>query len=329
MISVSIFGSVSSGKSTFINALFGSNIAKTGDGITTDKATSYKYNNIEIIDLPGINEDVTDGSLFIEKYKKYLVKSDFMFCIFDKSSAFTMKKLYNIISKDRDDIYTTYFILNKIDNIDDIDEVVKGIEDTVDCRNIVMISSRLAYSANQYNSNQLTSENENFLKKYLFTKKLDKYLVNKAYYESNFNEIKILLSHIEEQYRNKIHKIFTDIIEDNNIIPNHILFNLYDFRQTSICSFKDKNLELLINNLKYINNNNDINRYQLEFIIALLNKFYIKKNIFNYNYVYEGTDSTFIKYRNDYYKVFIEYKATNTSYINVSNIIGYKKIIVK
>lgn len=326
MNDIVIFGAVSSGKSTFINALFGDNVAKTGDGITTSEATKYKYNDkLNIIDLPGINEDTGNSDLFIQRYKPYFIKAKIVFCIFDKTSAYTMKKIYDKVMSGRD-IKDSYFILNKSDEIDDIDDVINGINETVGIAKVVVTSSRLAYSSIQYNKNVTTPDNIKFLKKYLFTKELNYHIVNKAYINSNFSNIKLLLEKISTKCDEELNDKFIELIERNNIIPNQLLFNLYDFRQTSICSFKDTRLERNIINLKYIVNSNIIDRFQSEYLMWLCKKEYLGNRIFNMRYIVSGNDITYVKNDNKFYKVYIQYDITNTEQIKVNKILGYTQI---
>ena len=60
ILRVAFVGQYSAGKSTIISALTGNRKIKTGSGITTDKATPYSWNGIEIMDTPGIGTERQD-----------------------------------------------------------------------------------------------------------------------------------------------------------------------------------------------------------------------------------------------------------------------------
>lgn len=67
-LSIMVYGVYNAGKSTFINALLGQDLAPTGDIPLTSKVDSYRYKNYQILDTPGIDapkehEKVADEQL--------------------------------------------------------------------------------------------------------------------------------------------------------------------------------------------------------------------------------------------------------------------------
>ena len=63
-----IYGVYNAGKSTLLNALFGKELAKTGDAPETSKIAAYEYQGFTVYDTPGINapkehEEVTEVHL--------------------------------------------------------------------------------------------------------------------------------------------------------------------------------------------------------------------------------------------------------------------------
>ncbi|CAF4048834.1 unnamed protein product [Rotaria magnacalcarata] len=61
--SFGFFGLTSTGKSTMINKLLGSDLAKTGAGETTRQITSYDGSGYRLYDIPGRNDDISYFSM--------------------------------------------------------------------------------------------------------------------------------------------------------------------------------------------------------------------------------------------------------------------------
>ena len=61
--SFGFFGITSTGKSTMINKLIGSDLAKTGAGETTTQITPYDGSDYRLYDIPGRNDDITYFSM--------------------------------------------------------------------------------------------------------------------------------------------------------------------------------------------------------------------------------------------------------------------------
>ncbi|GEA29050.1 GTPase Era [Microcystis aeruginosa NIES-4325] len=60
MLQIAFIGQYSAGKSTIISALTGYKSIKIGSDITTDKATSYVWQGIKLVDTPGIGTERRD-----------------------------------------------------------------------------------------------------------------------------------------------------------------------------------------------------------------------------------------------------------------------------
>lgn len=68
ILHIMLFGAYNAGKSTLINALVGTEVAQVNDIPTTDKVDYYQWNDIILLDTPGVNapiahEDITDAQV--------------------------------------------------------------------------------------------------------------------------------------------------------------------------------------------------------------------------------------------------------------------------
>lgn len=236
-----VFGAVSSGKSTFINALLQSNVCVTGDGITTREKKEYPLGILNIIDLPGINEN---GDRFVNEYRYEFINAFAIFCIFDKTSAGTIRKYYDDVMELRRNKSRIYFILNKIDDIDNIDEVVRDIRKTVGNQPIFTISARLAHSVYQYRDGFVDNQNIRFLQQYSMTRELNDEDIENAYKDSEFDDVKVKIENLSTIIDIDFKFELIKIIEKNNIIPNEILFKtLEDYAENQ--NAKKKKIKII------------------------------------------------------------------------------------
>ncbi|MCM3046883.1 MULTISPECIES: GTPase [Bacillus] len=67
-LEIAFIGQYSAGKSTLISSLTENMNIKTGQNITTDKVNEYKWNNIVLIDTPGIGTDYQEHSDLAYRY---------------------------------------------------------------------------------------------------------------------------------------------------------------------------------------------------------------------------------------------------------------------
>ncbi len=95
LISVAFIGQYSAGKSTIISALTGNRDIKIDADIATDKTTSYNWNNVRIIDTPGLFTDREDHDAItysaIEKADLLIFSLTYM--LFDSVTVENFKKL--------------------------------------------------------------------------------------------------------------------------------------------------------------------------------------------------------------------------------------------
>lgn len=88
---VMVYGVYNAGKSTFINALAGKPVAEMDDIPLTDRVTRYPFDNVEIIDTPGIDaplahEQVTREQFLYSDSIIFVLSSD---GVFDEQATYT------------------------------------------------------------------------------------------------------------------------------------------------------------------------------------------------------------------------------------------------
>lgn len=67
-LSIMVYGVYNAGKSTFINALIGQEVAKTDDIPLTDKITAYPYQTYEILDTLALTHQLNMKKLPMNSY---------------------------------------------------------------------------------------------------------------------------------------------------------------------------------------------------------------------------------------------------------------------
>ncbi|PJG83342.1 GTPase [Caviibacterium pharyngocola] len=72
-LQVMVYGAYNAGKSTLINALQGEEIAKTGDIPTTDSVDRYQWNDIILLDTPGVNAPIAHENVTMEQLQRTAV----------------------------------------------------------------------------------------------------------------------------------------------------------------------------------------------------------------------------------------------------------------
>ncbi|MEM8719907.1 MAG: GTPase [Cyanobacteria bacterium P01_G01_bin.39] len=95
LISVAFIGQYSAGKSTIISALTGKRDIKIDADIATDKTTSYSWNDIKIIDTPGLFTDREDHDAITYEAidKADLLVFSLTYMLFDSVTVENFKKL--------------------------------------------------------------------------------------------------------------------------------------------------------------------------------------------------------------------------------------------
>ncbi|AJC89942.1 GTPase [Campylobacter subantarcticus] len=200
-----VYGVYNSGKSTLINALVGKEVAKTGDAPETKQVQSYKYNDFEIFDTPGVNAPEEDQKIADDYYKQCEL---ILFVMSNENVEQTF--LYEKIKKIIDDKKSAIIILNKKQNVSDEDDIKQreviylNLEkfgfDKEDAKEKISV-----YSVNALSAYKGKSENKNLLYE------------NSGFYELE-NKIKDLFySSGEKEIIQLCNKNINDFIDDVNI----------------------------------------------------------------------------------------------------------------
>jgi len=92
---IMVYGTYNAGKSTLINALFGKEVAKTGDTPETKEVHEYNYKGFTIYDTPGLNANTTDDKVTQEQFEK----TEIVLFVLSSKGAFEEEYVYNKIAK--------------------------------------------------------------------------------------------------------------------------------------------------------------------------------------------------------------------------------------
>lgn len=116
-LSVMVYGVYNAGKSSFINALIGKEVAKTDDVPLIDTVTGYHYKNYQILDTPGIDAPIAHQKVADEQ----LLKSDVILFVVNPSGAAeeqaTLDKLLFLVEKQK----KVFLIFNEKDDLSEED----------------------------------------------------------------------------------------------------------------------------------------------------------------------------------------------------------------
>ncbi len=119
--SLAFFGAFSDGKSTLLSALTHKLDIKITPGPTTDKVTTYSWGDYFIIDTPGL---FSDNLMHDELTKKYISEANVILYTID--SVNPLKESHHSTIKwlieDLDKINSTIFIINKMDEVSDLED---------------------------------------------------------------------------------------------------------------------------------------------------------------------------------------------------------------
>jgi small GTP-binding protein len=221
-----IVGTISSGKSTFLNAIIQNNYFKMGDGLTTLRQEDYKLDHMRLIDIPGLNEASKNN---LEDYMPIIQNALAVFHIVDAaqvSSIATSVILDNVYSwRANHDDPKIYHVLNKTDSIDNLELVLeefakKFLKYKTITPEIIPISAKSALASIVFNKNYDDATQEKFIIKTVWGNKKEKTRdditeqdLNEIYKDSNFDSIKTI---IEDIY---ILSIYKHAIDRQNTVP--------------------------------------------------------------------------------------------------------------
>lgn len=242
-----VFGAVSSGKSTFLNTLLQRCEFAMGEGVTTRERSSFPLGRLNLVDLPGVNEN---NKKYMEQYRDDFTNAMMVFCVLDKQSVSTMLHYYTTLLEYRlkTNKKNIFLIMNKSDEIDNFEQIkheleayrIAGFED---CKTF-FVSSRLALSVYGVRNDKDWFDSIKYVKEYLFGKcgkseKISSEMLDNVYEKSGFEKIKNVIEHISNT---EFDTMITQIINNNDIVPNRMLLS-------SIKTFNEKN-KLLRNVIK-------------------------------------------------------------------------------
>lgn len=112
--SIMVYGVYNAGKSTLINALIGEEVAATGDIPLTDKVDAYHWNNILILDTPGV-----DAPLAHEKVtREQMLKADAIIFVANPSGAAEEEKTLQVLIEILQAKKQLFLVLNEKDKMD-------------------------------------------------------------------------------------------------------------------------------------------------------------------------------------------------------------------
>lgn len=118
-LSIMVYGVYNAGKSTFINALLGEELAATDDIPLTAKVSAYRYKNYEILDTPGIDAPIEHERIADEQ----LLKSDIVLFVVNPSGVVeeqaTLDKLLFLIEKQK----KIFLIFNEKHDLQETDRI--------------------------------------------------------------------------------------------------------------------------------------------------------------------------------------------------------------
>ena len=119
--SIALFGAFSDGKSTILAALTKSLDIKISVEPTTDEIATYNYGDYFIVDTPGL---FSEELMHEEKTKKYISEANVILYVVDAVNPLkeSHHKTLKWLLKDLDKIDSTIFIINKMDEVADLED---------------------------------------------------------------------------------------------------------------------------------------------------------------------------------------------------------------
>ncbi len=119
--SIALFGAFSDGKSTILSALIKSLNIKISVEPTTDQVQEYRYKDFLIVDTPGLFSEVL---LHEERTKKYISEANVIIYTVDAVNPLKESHYQTLkwLLKDLNKIDSTIFVINKMDEVADLED---------------------------------------------------------------------------------------------------------------------------------------------------------------------------------------------------------------
>lgn len=220
-----VLGRVSVGKSTLLNAILGHKYFQMGDGITTTEHKSYAFGKLNLIDIPG---NIDNDNL--SEYKSIIEDSMAVLYVCDAQSVCnTLQMIPTLISyRKRLSNLNIFPILNKIDEIDDINSVRKEFRSVIQSSGIngielIEVSAKIILHIKLFISNSLDENAEKQLLHYVFGRNGEKSIedisqnmVNQICKTSGYTNLEDFFEKFTKQ---SDHNLYIDIINNSHLMP--------------------------------------------------------------------------------------------------------------
>jgi tRNA U34 5-carboxymethylaminomethyl modifying GTPase MnmE/TrmE len=235
-----VYGVYNAGKSTLINALFGREIAKTGDIPQTSQIAGYEYKHYTIYDTPGINAPIAHEKLS----KEHLNKVEIILFVISNDGSLEERYIYEEIENIKKLNKPIIVVLNNKAGIDmngidaylQLEKVSSYLED----EDIFMVDALSAYDGKVENEIELIKDS----KIQILEEKIDELLG-----KSGKKEIIQTLNSFLINYTTLLKQRIDMQIEDKELQKlEQLLTYLYTLKENSKIEF-DKTIHQIINNL--------------------------------------------------------------------------------
>lgn len=273
-LSILVFGAYNAGKSLFINTLLGKEVTKVADVPTTDKVEIYNWNDIEIIDSPGINAPISHTQITEKEIER---TSTILFVIRqgEQDSKAIYNKIFEFIEKKK----KIFIILNhesiaKSDVSDSIRNINEHLLAFADSKNIVIdkikeinllpINILTAFNAKINNSSKNLDHSgwPDFISSFEIW--LQKNNLSEVFYDNFKNEI-------SERWYLPVIKNLENLIKTNNnsskLIEKQKNINFLELKQNSLMNKASVEILNEINKnksniIRILENSNDQNKLE-------------------------------------------------------------------
>ena len=249
---VVVLGRVSVGKSTLLNAIVGHKYFQMGDGITTTETKTYPLGKLNLIDIPGNidNNNLMEYAHIIEGAMAVLYVCD------AQSVCNTLQMIPQLIAyRRRLNVLNIFPVLNKIDEIDDLNSVRKEYKTVIQTAGlngieVIEVSAKMILLIKLYIANKLDENTDQQLLNYVFghngssevsTSDITQNMINNICKTSGYN---VLEEFFERFTKLSEHNLYMEIINNSHLMPiktylNAVYrYNIYKYRIVR-CMFFD------------------------------------------------------------------------------------------